>query len=119
MGKSTDQVIHDMLSPVGKMVYYNESHLVIVEDYESNVALIEEFVKRLWAMPTQVFIDAKVVEVELDAGDALGLQWTAVLAPAILQLNSTTGMYGPRSFQAGRTPPRPRPWGSRTSTWRA
>ena len=37
-----------------KLVYYDSKHLLIVEDYESNVAAIESFVKELWAMPTQV-----------------------------------------------------------------
>jgi len=101
VGKSTDALLHDMLSPVGKMIYYNADHVVVVEDYESNVKAIEEFINGLWAMPTQVFIDSKLVEVTLDAGDTLGLEWTAVVAPSMLQFNSTSNLVGPPTLSAG------------------
>lgn len=76
-GKPLDEVVHAMLSPVGKMSYYERQHVIIVEDDESVITAIDDFVKVLWAMPEQVFIDSKLLEVSLEKGEDLGLRWTA------------------------------------------
>jgi type IV pilus secretin PilQ/predicted competence protein len=88
--KPMDQVIREMLSPAGKMVFYERQHLIIIEDYEQVVQNIADLVEQLWAVPAQIFIDAKLLEVELDNDSALGLQWQAVQAPA-LRSNFNTG----------------------------
>jgi type IV pilus secretin PilQ/predicted competence protein len=80
--KPMDQVIREMLSPSGKMVFYERQHLIIIEDYEQVVDNIADLVEKLWAVPAQVFIEAKLLEVALDNDNALGLQWQAVQAPA-------------------------------------
>ena len=80
--KPMDQVIREMLSPAGKMVFYEREHLIIVEDYEQVVQNIADLVEKLWAVPAQVYIDAKLLEVDLDNDSALGLQWQAAEAPA-------------------------------------
>jgi type IV pilus assembly protein PilQ len=80
--KPMDQVIREMLSPTGKMVFYDRQHLIIVEDYEPIIENVADLVERLWAVPAQIFIDAKLLEVELDNDSALGLQWQAAQAPA-------------------------------------
>ena len=82
VAKPMDQVIREMLSPAGKMVFYEREHLIIIEDYEQIVDNIANLVEKLWAVPAQVFIDAKLLEVDLSNDSALGLQWQAAQAPA-------------------------------------
>jgi len=69
-------VIRNMLSDNGTMAYYERQHMILVRDTEEVVALVEEFVKALWAMPIQVFIDSKLVEITLQSGEAMGINWT-------------------------------------------
>ena len=80
--KPMDQVIRDMLSPAGKMVFYEREHLFIVEDYEQVVNNIADLVEKLWAVPAQVFIEARLLEVDLNDDSAMGLQWQFAEAPA-------------------------------------
>jgi len=77
-GKGVEEAIRDMLSPRGRMAYYERQHLVIVEDDQANVQMIEKFVNELWAVPSQVFIDSKLLEVTLEEGEDLGLRWSLV-----------------------------------------
>jgi len=70
-----DEIIRKMLSSRGKLAYYERQHLIVVEDDEDIVALVEEFIKSLWAIPTQVHIDSKLLEVTFEEGEDLGLRW--------------------------------------------
>jgi type IV pilus assembly protein PilQ len=80
--KPMDQVIRDMLSPAGKMVFYEREHLFIIQDYEQIVQNVANLVEQLWAVPNQIFIEAKLLEVDLTDDLAMGLQWQAAAAPA-------------------------------------
>ena len=82
LGKPVDEIIREMLSPTGKMIFYERQHLIIIEDYEPVVQKVADLVEQLWSVPSQVFIDAKLLEVELDNDSSLGLQWQAASAPA-------------------------------------
>ena len=81
--KPMDQVIREMLSPSGKMIFYEREHLIIVEDYEQVVNNIADLVAKLWEVPAQVYIDARLLKVDLNNNMALGLQWQAAEAPAV------------------------------------
>jgi len=74
--KAVEESIRQMLSPNGKMAYYERQHLVIVQDIEDVVNLIEGFVNALWQVPIQVYIDSKLVEITLEEGEAFGMNWT-------------------------------------------
>ena len=76
--QSTVETIKEMLSPRGRMVHYERQHIIVVEDYESSVAMIEEFVKQLWKVPAQVFISSKLIEVTLEDEESLGLRWDII-----------------------------------------
>ena len=80
--KPMDQVIREMLSPTGKMVFYEREHLFIIEDTEPVVNDIADLVEKLWAVPAQVYIESKLLEVDLTNDSALGLQWQVAEAPA-------------------------------------
>jgi len=70
------KTIRDMLSPLGKMAYYERQHVLMIADDENTVAMIDEFVKMLWEAPYQVFIDSKLVEITLEDNEAMGLTWS-------------------------------------------
>ena len=93
------QVIRGMLSPEGKMAYYERQHMILIMDQEEVVALVEEFVNALWAMPIQVFIDSKLVEITLQSGEAMGINWTMFQkvgeSGTGLNLGSTSGIDHP------------------------
>ncbi|MGO8705861.1 MAG: type II secretion system protein GspD [Candidatus Brocadiia bacterium] len=80
--KPMDQVIREMLSPAGKMVFYDREHLIIVEDYEQIIQNIADLVEQLWAVPAQIYIDSKLLEVDLNDDSAMGLQWQVAADPA-------------------------------------
>ena len=80
--KPMDEVIREMLSPAGKMVFYDREHLLIIEDYEQVIENISALVEQLWAVPTQIFIESKLLEVDLTDDTAMGLQWQLAGAPA-------------------------------------
>ncbi len=67
-----------MLSPMGKMAYYEQQHLIIVQDVEEAVAYIAEFVLALWEVPAHVYIDSNLIEVTLEEGEALGMNWNVL-----------------------------------------
>jgi len=73
--KPVEETLREMLSPAGKMAYYDRQHLVIVQDIEPVIEVIGEFVAALWDVPTQVYIDSKLIEVTLEKGEALGMNW--------------------------------------------
>ena len=74
-GRPTDELVKAMLSPVGKLAVYERGHMLIVEDDEATLAVIAQFIKELWAIPPQVFIDTKFIELTLDDSLNLGLYW--------------------------------------------
>jgi type IV pilus assembly protein PilQ len=73
--KPIDEIVREMLSARGKLAYYERQHLLVVEDDESVVTLIEEFVDGLWEVPIQVYIESKLVEVSLEDGEDYGMRW--------------------------------------------
>lgn len=73
--KSIEDTIRPMLSSRGKLIYYPRQHLLVLEDNENVVALVSEFIAALWATPTQIFIDSKLLEITLEEGEDYGLHW--------------------------------------------
>ena len=73
--KPVDEIIREMLSARGKVAYYERQHLLVVEDDEDIVAMVEDFVAELWATPTQVFIDSRLLEITLEDGENFGVRW--------------------------------------------
>lgn len=73
--QTAKETIQAMLSSTGSMTYYPPQHLLTVEDSESIVASIAEFVDMMWKTPKQVFIDSTLLEVSLEDGEDLGLRW--------------------------------------------
>jgi type II secretory pathway component GspD/PulD (secretin) len=70
--------ITSLLSSEGKVLYGNEPNSIMVMDYPDNIQHISEFLDIMDAIPPQVVIEARVVEVKLQGEHALGVNWTLV-----------------------------------------
>lgn len=71
------QPIQNMLSSRGKIQSDTRSNTVVVSDIESNQDKIAELVRLLDSATPQVEIVSKIMEVDLDAARALGIEWSA------------------------------------------
>ncbi len=52
--------------------------MVIIQDYESNLKIIDQIIQRLDIQPTQVLIEAVIISVELDLDKQLGVNFAVV-----------------------------------------
>jgi len=68
--------IQNTLSPRGKMEADQRSNTIVVTEIPSNQSKIAELVRLLDSSTPQVEIAAKIMEVNVDAARALGIQWT-------------------------------------------
>jgi general secretion pathway protein D len=51
--------------------------VAVIEDDETIIEQIDEFVKILWTVPKQIAIDSKLLEITLNDDESLGLKWDA------------------------------------------
>jgi len=68
--------VQNSLSPRGKMQSDPRSNTIVVTDIPSYQNHIAELVRLLDSSTPQVEISAKIMEVDLDAARALGIEWT-------------------------------------------
>ena len=52
--------------------------LVVIQDYESNLKIIDQIIRRLDVQPVQVLIEAVIISVELDLNTQLGINFAVV-----------------------------------------
>jgi nucleoid-associated protein YgaU len=52
--------------------------MVVIQDYESNLKIIDQIIKRLDVQPVQVLIEAVIISVELDKDTQLGVNFAVV-----------------------------------------
>ena len=52
--------------------------LVVIQDYESNLKIIDQIIQRLDVQPVQVLIEAVIISVELDLDTQLGVNFAVV-----------------------------------------
>ncbi len=71
-----EETLRPYLSSYGALTMAPERRLLIVEDTPEFVSRIEKLLKELDRKPTQIMIEAKILEVTLDDEDAFGIDWT-------------------------------------------
>ena len=64
------------LSPGGASMASND--MVVIQDYESNLKIIDQIIQRLDVQPVQVLIEAVIISVELDLDKQLGVNFAVV-----------------------------------------
>ncbi len=70
-----ETTLQPYLSAYGKVSVLPDRRLLIVQDRPEFVARIEELVREVDQRPTQILIEAKILEVTLNDGDAFGVDW--------------------------------------------
>ncbi len=76
-----------LLSSQGKALYGDEPNAIVVIDYPENIQAVADYLKVVDALPSQVFIDARVVEVKLQKEHSLGVNWTAFASSINPEMN--------------------------------
>jgi len=84
-------VLKSHLSPYGKITTLAARKLLVVEDQPAFLARIEQLLPEIDAMPTQVFIEGKILEVTLSDSEAFGVDWKQLLT-----INGEEGSFGTR-----------------------
>ena len=73
--------------------------MVVIQEYESNLKIIDQIIQRLDVQPVQVLIEAVIISVELDLDTQLGVNFAVVdylgqqlgTIGAVAVLNSNVG----------------------------
>jgi MSHA biogenesis protein MshL len=102
--------IKNILSPEGKILINKMSSTLVVTDYPKVLREVERFVSKVEeTVQRQVYIEAKVIEVQLNDSFQLGIDWR--LVPNIMglgfgaffrqSLTSTTDFQAPGKVQVG------------------
>jgi MSHA biogenesis protein MshL len=102
--------LKNLLSPEGKIMINKISSTLVVTDYPKVLQEIERFLNKVEeAVQRQIFIEAKVIEVQLNNSFQLGVDWR--LLPNIIgsgfgmvfnqNLTSTTDFAANKNFQIG------------------
>ena len=72
----------------------SDNDLLIVQDYESNLAIIDQIIKRVDTRPVQVLIEAVIISVDLERARELGVNFALVdnLGTALGTIGSGTSL---------------------------
>ena len=57
---------------------HGRQRLLVIQDYESNLKIIDQIIQRLDVQPIQVLIEAVIISVELDKDKQLGVNFAVV-----------------------------------------
>ncbi len=70
------EIIENHLSRYGKITALPERKLLIVEDLPDFITRVEMLLAELDRQPVQILIEARILEISLDATDTYGVDWT-------------------------------------------
>ena len=85
--------VKDLLSARGKITVVARTNSLIIVDGADQIASIERVLKQLDLETNQVLIEAKLVQVESNALQELGINWSASSGPGVgWATNPTTGV---------------------------
>ncbi len=92
-------ILSKHISPGGKVTPLAQRRMIVVEDIPAVIDRIANMLTELDRQPLQVLIEAKVLEVVLDDGEAFGINWSKILSGAAV--NGTTGGFGTSGLAQG------------------
>ncbi len=70
------KILQQHLTDVGKITALDERNLIVVEDTLANIARIESLLDEIDVPPTQILIEARVLEISLDNTQSFGIDWS-------------------------------------------
>jgi len=75
-GEEIQSLLEPYLSDYGEMTVFNEKNIFLIEDTPEFLRRISVLVRAIDKQPTQILIEAKILEVTLTDEDSYGLDWT-------------------------------------------
>jgi type IV pilus secretin PilQ/predicted competence protein len=78
-------------TPIGSDEYANEAMLVVI-DFESNVAEVEALVRQIDTRPAQVLVEATILQTQLNEANAFGVDFSLI---ADMEFSEFVGVGGP------------------------
>lgn len=88
-------LLENYLSRYGKITVLKERSMLVVEDTPEFIRLVETVLSEVDRQPTQVLIEAKILEISLDESESFGINWTGIFG------DGTAGVTG---FAANASP---------------
>jgi type II secretory pathway component GspD/PulD (secretin) len=77
--KTVAEILIKHVSRYGKITPLLERNLIVVEDQPAFVERIEKLLEQVDLQPRQILIEAKILEIRLEQGDAFGVDWSKVV----------------------------------------
>lgn len=93
------EVIKNHLSRYGKITPLPERKLLIVEDLPDFLTRVERILTELDRQPVQILIEARILEISLDASDTYGVDWKKLFSS-----QDGSGIIGIQGFASTTAP---------------
>ncbi len=74
------EILENHLSRYGKITALPERNLLVVEDLPDFIRRLENLLTELDKQPAQILIEARILEITLDASDTYGIDWTRLFS---------------------------------------
>ncbi len=97
--RDIEEIIKKHLSRYGKVTTLAEQRMLVVEDLPDFMVRVEELVRELDRQPTQILIEAKILEISLTDTEAYGIDWTK-----FFRSSGGTGSFGIQGLSAPGAP---------------
>ena len=78
--EEVESLLLPYLSEYGEMTVFNDRDIVLVEDTPAFLRRVEALIDRIDVPPTQILIEAKILEVTLTDEDLYGLEWSKLFS---------------------------------------
>ena len=92
-------ILENHLSRYGKITALPERNLLIVEDLPDFLVRVDHLIAELDQQPTQILIEARILEITLDASDTYGIDWLK-----LFNSRDGGGSYGIQGFASTTAP---------------
>ena len=87
-------ILENHLSRYGKITTLDERNVLVVEDKPEFISKIKRILKEIDKEPTQILIEAKILDIKLNDDDQYGIDWTKTIGEKAFGL---TGLSTPTS----------------------
>lgn len=86
-------LLNPYLSEYGEISVFGDKNMFLVQDMPAFIARVTKLVREIDRAPTQILIEAKILEITLTDDDSYGLDWSKVF-----ESDGGTGEFGTRSL---------------------
>ena len=102
--KQVAEILSKYLSRYGKITPLHARRLVVIEDTPEFIERARKLLEELDVPPKQVLIEAKILEVTLEDGEAYGVDWSKIFGSP----DKTRGKFGTSGLSKGSSSSGPR-----------